>query len=60
MSLLARIQRHLRETGTSPTRFGREVLNDPRIVPDLVRGREMRPRTVARIEAWLDAQGARR
>ena len=55
MHLLTRIQRHLRRTGTTPSGFGRRVLNDPRFVHDLRRGREPRPGTQARVHAWLDA-----
>ncbi|NIJ34286.1 hypothetical protein [Sphingomonas oligoaromativorans] len=54
MHLLTRIQRHLRRTGTPPTRFGREVVGDPRFVADLRNGREVRSATEARVHAWLD------
>jgi hypothetical protein len=53
--LLTRIHRHLRHTGTSPTAFGRRVVNDPRFVHDLRNGREPRDTTEARVHAWLDA-----
>jgi hypothetical protein len=58
MHLLTRIQRHLRRTGTSPTSFGRAVVNDPRFVADLRNGREVRAATAARVHAWLDRQEA--
>lgn len=54
--LLWRIERHLRRTGTPATRFGREALRDPRLVPDLRNGRELRTGTAARISAYLDAR----
>lgn len=54
--LLWRIERHLRRTGTPATRFGREALRDPRLVPDLRNGRELRVGTAARISAYLDAR----
>ena len=54
MHLLTRIQRHLLRSGTPPTRFGREVVGDPRFVHDLRNGREPRSDTAARIHAWLD------
>ena len=54
--LLWRIERHLRRTGTPATRFGREALRDPRLVPDLRNGRELRVGTAARISADLDAR----
>ena len=56
MHLLTRIQHHLRRTGTTPTRFGRDVVGDPRFVADLRNGREPRDGTAARVHAWLDAQ----
>jgi hypothetical protein len=59
LNLLGRIERHLRRSGTPPTRFGRDALGDPRLVFDLRRGREPRPRVAARISAYLDeAEGA--
>jgi hypothetical protein len=57
MHLLTRIQHHLRRTGTPPTRFGREVVNDPRFVGDLRNGREPRAATTERVLAWLESQG---
>ena len=60
MSMRRRIELHLRRSRMSPTRFGREVLDDPRFVFDLRRGREMREKTRARVRAWLDRQGAGR
>jgi hypothetical protein len=55
MSLLVEIDRYLRRTGMPPTRFGREAVNDPRLVGDLRLGRQPRARVRARIEAWLAA-----
>ncbi len=60
MDLLARIHTYLRRTGTTATRFGRDVLNDPRFVEDLLRGRQPRRSTARRVHAWLDQQGAAR
>ena len=57
MHLLSTIERHLRRTGTPPTRFGREAIGDPRFVMDLRRGREPRPVTIARVVAYLADQG---
>ncbi len=58
MTLLIRIERHLQATGTTPSRFGRDVLNDPRFVHDLRRfGRAPRPRTERRVDAYLATQG---
>lgn len=55
MTLLRRIERYLRRSRMPPTRFGREVLRDPRLVHDMRRGREPRLRNAARIVAYLDA-----
>ena len=38
--LLRAVERFLRETGMSATRFGREAVRDPRLVPDLRQGRQ--------------------
>jgi hypothetical protein len=59
MDLLITIEKHLRETGTPPTRFGRDAVRDPRFVLDLRNGREPRPRTIARVAAHLRAIGLR-
>jgi hypothetical protein len=53
MHLLRRIERHLKQSGMTPTRFGREAVNDPRFVRDLRSGREPRTNTAARVEAYL-------
>ena len=59
MHLMRRIQQFLKHAGMSPTRFGREAVGDPRLISDLRNGRELRETTVARIQAWLDAQEKR-
>jgi len=60
VSLLRRVEVYLRRSGTPATRFGREAVRDPRFVLDLRNGREPRPRTVARVSAFLDAREAKR
>ena len=57
MHLLGRIEHHLRRSGVAATRFGRDVVHDPRFVLDLRNGRTPRPETVARVDAYL-AQAA--
>lgn len=57
MSLLPRIDRYLRQTHTAPTRFGRNAVNDPRLVGDLRNGRELGPRVAARVVHFLEAGG---
>lgn len=54
MHLLWRIERYLRRSATSPARFGRDAMGDPRFVFDLRRGREPKPATAARAAAWLE------
>lgn len=55
MHLLRRIERHLRQSGTPPTRFGREAVHDPRFVFDLRKGREPRSCTAGRVADYLDS-----
>ena len=55
MSVLGKIERYLRKSGKKPTRFGREVANDPRLVFDLREGRVMGRGRASRIEAFLEA-----
>jgi len=56
MHLLRRVETYLRRSGTKPTRFGRDVVRDPRFVFDLRNGRQPRPETEGRVAAWLDRQ----
>jgi len=53
MHLLSMIERHLRNSGIAPTRFGRDAVNDPRFVLDLRNGREPRPATAERVSAYI-------
>ena len=54
--LLSRIERYLKRSATTPTRFGRDVLRDPNFVFDLRKGRALGPATIARVTAWLDRE----
>lgn len=56
MTLLRAIEKFLRAHRMAPTRFGRDAAGDPRLVTDLRRGREMRPRTEARLRAFMAAR----
>lgn len=58
MHLLRRIELYIRRARTTPTRFGRDCIGDPRFVFDLRNGREPRPPTIARVSAWLDLKEA--
>ena len=53
--LLREVEKFLRQNDTAPTRFGREVVGDPRFVFDLRNDRDPRPGTVARVRAYLEA-----
>jgi len=52
--LLREVEKFLRQSDVAPTRFGREVVGDPRFVFDLRNGRHPRPNTVARVRAYLE------
>lgn len=47
--LMSDIERFLTVTCTSPSRFGRDALGDPRLVFDLRNGRQPRDETVRKI-----------
>ncbi len=53
MATLRDIERYLVRAKMAPTRFGREVANDPRLVLDMRNGREPRPMTIAKIRAYI-------
>lgn len=54
MHLLRRIERHLKQSRTSATRFGRLAVRDPRFVHDLRKGRHPRAATERRVIAYLE------
>ena len=56
MDLLWQIERHLKATGISPTRFGRMAVKDPRLVHDLRRGRQPGERMRRRVLAFIGHQ----
>lgn len=53
--LLRNVEKYLKASNIAPTRFGRDVVGDPRFVFDLRNGREPRPKTVARVMHYLEA-----
>lgn len=55
VNLLREVEKFLRRSETAPTRFGRDVVGDPRFVFDLRNGRDPRPATIARVRAYLQA-----
>ena len=60
MSVHRKIEKFLRTSNMTPTRFGRLAVRDPRLVHDLRRGREPGPALIARVESFLAAQEAGR
>lgn len=59
MTLLERIENHLRDNDISATTFGRDAVGDPRFVLDLRNGRNPRRKTVMRLETYLAESGAK-
>lgn len=55
--LVAIVTRACAEAGVSPSRFGRDAVNDSRLVRDLAAGRQPRPATRAAIIAHLNRLG---
>lgn len=56
MHLLRKIEVHLRRTGMTPTRFGREVVHDPRLVHDMKLGREPGQAITERVIAFIESR----
>ena len=50
---LIKVRAYMARTGMAQTMFGRATINDPRLIDDLINGREPRPRTKARIDAFI-------
>ena len=55
MHLLRDVEKFLRGRHIPATRFGREVMGDPRFVFDLRNGREPRDRTIEKVRAFLES-----
>jgi hypothetical protein len=55
VNLLKEVEKFLRRNDAAPTRFGRDLVGDPRFVFDLRNGRDPRPAAVARVLAHLEA-----
>ena len=53
--LASQIARVCVRAGLSPTQFGKQAINDPRLFSDLKRGRELRRKTLARVHDALAA-----
>lgn len=57
-ALLARLERLIRVSGLAPSAIGRMVLKDPALVSDMRRGRQLRPSTLVKLDAWIKRQEA--
>ena len=53
MTMLPKVERFLRKTAMPPTRFGRLVAHDPRLVLDMRNGREPREPMQRKIEGFI-------
>ena len=53
MELLEQIEVYLKQSGVSPSTFGRMAVGDPRLVADLKAGRRPRQRTTDRLLNYL-------
>lgn len=53
MELLEQIEAYLKQSGVSPSTFGRMAVGDPRLVADLKAGRRPRQRTQDRLMHFL-------
>lgn len=54
MMLLERIEAHIRERKMTPSRFGREAVNDWNFVFQLRAGREPRNKTIERVLRYIE------
>lgn len=55
MTMLPKVERFLHRTAMPPTKFGRLVAHDPRLVLDMRNGREPRAPMQRRIEQFIAA-----
>ena len=60
MTLLNRVERHLKWSGMTATAFGRAVMNDGAFVRHLRNGREPQAKTAARVLAFIAASERQR
>jgi hypothetical protein len=57
-ALLDEIEAFMASSGMTKTRFGLEVANDPRLVPDIAKGRDLTMSMVGRIRAYMRERSA--
>ena len=58
--LIRRIRSHIEATGSTPTRFGRDVMNDPNFVLRLEAGADVRWSTIEFLNDWMDGKAVER
>lgn len=58
MHMLRMVEKFLRDQDIAPTKFGRIVAKDPRLVLDMRMGREVRPAMQHKIKSYIDSFGA--
>lgn len=56
MTLLRKIEIFIGKRGIAPTRFGRIVAHDPRLVHDMRRGRSLGPVLSERVKTYLEGE----
>lgn len=60
INLIGRINRACRESKITTSKFGRLAINDPMLFGNLLRGRTLRPKTEARLNAFIASLGETR
>ena len=50
---LDRLERQIRASGVTPSRIGRLIANDSRLIFDLRNGRQLQGRTHCKVDAWI-------
>jgi hypothetical protein len=58
MHINRKIEKFLDQYDYPPSKFGRMVAGDPRLVRDMRQGRELRAQMIARAEAFMDQYAA--
>lgn len=58
MYMLRMVEKFLQDHDIAPTKFGRIVAKDPRLVLDMRMGREVRPAMQRKIKSYIDGFGA--
>jgi len=54
MNIHTAIRKHLKDTGQPPSMFGKAAIGDTTLIKSLRNGRELRPKTEARIRTYIE------